>query len=359
MSHPPESPDFTDMTVAADVAFFAKALTSFVKSNAKFNVVCSVGRRHVFPPSSSSAAVPSPLMVPTRQRSQIHNLVILDSSFNPPTLAHMGMVREALQFLQKRPATQIYAGSSPSSSSSAPSADSKSTRLLLLLSVNNADKAPKPATFEERLALMLAMARDTQTVLASLSDGCIDIPIDIGLTSEPFFHNKSNVIATDPFYNHPDSFAVPGTNTTPHQYFLLGFDTLIRIFDQKYYKTASGETIPEGLPPTATPMQILLTPLMRRAHLHITTRPDSDWGDEKTQLEWVASHVDGLGGPTERWSDKILLFKSGAETGASAVSSTVAREASRAHDTARLEKLVGPAVRSWLLQRLPYEDLQQ
>lgn len=343
------------MTVAAEVAFFAKALASFVKSNAKFKVVCSVSRRHVFPSSSSSAPLPSPLVVPARQRSQIHSLVILDSSFNPPTVAHMGMVTEALQFLQKHPATQTYAGSSPSSSSSASSADLKSTRLLLLLSVNNADKAPKPATFEDRLALMLAMARDTHTVLSTVGDGYTDIPIDIGLTSEPFFHNKGNAIATDPFYNHPDSFAAPGTNATPQQYFLLGFDTLIRIFDQKYYKTASGEALPEGLPPTATPMQILLTPLMRRAHLYVTTRPDSDWGDEKTQLEWIATHVDALGGPTERWSDKILLFKSGTETGASAVSSTIAREASRAHDTARLEKLVGPAVRSWLMQRLPYE----
>ncbi|CAK7214496.1 hypothetical protein SBRCBS47491_002162 [Sporothrix bragantina] len=347
MRPPSGPPDPAAKMVAAEIAFFTKALAGFAKSNAKFEVVCSVSRRHVFPSSSSSSSpLPSPLVPPARQRSQIHNLVILDSSFNPPTLAHMKMATAALQFLRT---------DSSSTSSLTPSPPLKSTRLLLLLSVNNADKAPKPAAFEERLALMLAMARDTHAVLASEKDDSLDIHIDIGLTSEPYFHNKSNAIAVSPFYVRPDFSSATGSKTTPDQLFLLGYDTLIRIFDAKYYKAADGASIPDGLPPTATPMQIALTPLMRRAHLRVTTRPDSDWGDEETQMSWVAEHVDVLGGPTELWADKISLDTGGAGTGASAVSSTVARGASKTHDLARLEKLVGPAVLSWLEKRSPYE----
>ncbi|CAK7273202.1 hypothetical protein SEPCBS119000_005529 [Sporothrix epigloea] len=355
MPRPPESPVSTDMTVAAEIAFFSQALAGFAKSKAKLKVVCSVGRRHVMPSPSSASPLPSPLVAPARQRSQIHHLVILDSSFNPPTLAHMRMATEALLFLRNRPATHNFPSTSPSSSPATP-LDFTSTRLLLLLSVNNAEKAPKPAAFEERLALMLAMARDTHTALASVDGGYPDIPIDIGLTSEPFFHDKSNAIAAEPFYASAGPSAASGTSTTPHQHFLLGFDTLVRIFDPKYYKTAGGKAIPEGLPSTATPMQILLTPLMRRARLRVTTRPNSDWGDEENQLEWVESHAGALGGPTESWSDKVFLCTSSTGTGAPPVSSTLAREASQAHDTVRLQALVGPAVLSWLLQRLPYKS---
>ncbi|CAK7225846.1 hypothetical protein SCUCBS95973_006000 [Sporothrix curviconia] len=330
MPRPSGPPDAADTMVAAEVAFFTKALAGFAKSKAKFEV-----------------------------RSMIHDLVILDSSFNPPTLAHMRMATAALQFLRSNPLPTY-----------------RSTRLLLLLSVNNADKAPKPAAFEERLALMLAMARDTHAVLASsASEGPdafdIDIPIDIGLTSEPYFHSKSNAIAASPFYVRPDlsPSAVPGSKITPDQLFLIGYDTLIRIFDPKYYKApadnddhgdgagaSAAASLPEGLAATSTPMQVALTPLMRRARLRVTTRPDSDWGDEETQRRWVAEHVDALGGPTEHWASRISLDTGGAGTGASAVSSTVAREASRAHDTARLEKLVGPAVLSWLENRSPYGE---
>ncbi|CAK7203143.1 hypothetical protein SEUCBS139899_005872 [Sporothrix eucalyptigena] len=343
-SGPSGPPNTADKMVAAELAFFSKALASFVKSNAKFEVVCSVSRRHVIPSTSSSASLPSPLVTPARQRSQIHNLVILDSSFNPPTLAHMKLAISALQHLRS---TNTFSSFSPPTL--------KSTRLLLLLSVNNADKAPKPAPFEQRLALMLAMARDTHAVLASsTADAGLDIPIDIGLTSEPYFHNKSNAIAISPFYVRPDFASAPDSKTTPDQLFLLGYDTLIRIFDAKYYKASDGP-IPESLPPTATPMQIALTPLMRRAHLRVTTRPDSDWGDETTQRAWVDATVDGLGGPTEHWASKISL-DTGAGTGASAVSSTVAREASKAHDAARLSQLVGPSVLSWLERQNPYDE---
>lgn len=240
-----------------------------------------------------------------------------------------------------------------------PTVGAPSTRLLLLLSVNNADKAPKPAAFEQRLALMLALARDTHAELLAAQDKepagspDMDIPIDIGLTSEPYFHNKSNAIAVSPFYVRPAFPSAPVNKTTPDQIFLLGFDTLIRIFDPKYYPPTDALTMPEGLPADATPMQIALTPLMRRARLRVTTRPDDQWGDEAAQQTWVSERVDALGGPTEHWAARIQL-DTGADKGTQAVSSTVARAATQAGDTERLRALVGPAVLSRLETLKPY-----
>ncbi|KAK9251856.1 hypothetical protein V1507DRAFT_463321 [Lipomyces tetrasporus] len=64
-------------------------------------------------------------------------LYVLDSSFNPPTLAHMRIAISALK-------------DTPHSSS----------RLLLLLATQNADKPSKPASFEDRLVMMTLLARD-------------------------------------------------------------------------------------------------------------------------------------------------------------------------------------------------------
>ncbi|ERS97495.1 cytidylyltransferase [Sporothrix schenckii 1099-18] len=328
--------------VAAEVSFFAKALAGFAKSGAKFEVVCSVSRRHVVSsPASPSSSLPSPLVPPARQRSQIHSLVILDSSFNPPTRAHMKLATSALLDCLCAPPHQLL-----------------STRLLLLLSVNNADKAPKPASFAQRLVLMLALARDTHAELAQHKNDRLDIPIDIGLTSEPYFHHKSNAIAVSPFYVRPSFPSAPVDRPTPDQLFLLGYDTLIRLFDPKYYPPADADgapAIPEGLPADATPMQIALTPLLRRARLRVTTRPDDQWGDEVAQRAWVAGTVDALGGPTEQWASRIQL-DTGADPGTQAVSSTVVRAASQTGDTETLRALVGPAVLERLAILKPYSE---
>ncbi|KAL1896764.1 hypothetical protein Sste5346_004397 [Sporothrix stenoceras] len=345
-------PDPADKMAAAEVSFFSKALAGFAKSNSKFEVVCTISRRHVLPtpfPASNisptpttASSLPSPLVAPSRQRSQIHNLVILDSSFNPPTRAHMKLATSALVDVRS-PLRQ-------------PDTPYLSTRLLLLLSVNNADKAPKPASFEQRLTLMLALARDTHVELAALDDPArplLDVAIDIGLTSEPYFHNKSNAIAVSPFYARPSFPSASVDRPTPDQIFLLGYDTVIRIFDPKYYPKTESPTIPEGLPADATPMQIALTPLMRRARLRVTTRPDDQWGDEAAQQAWVADKVDALGGPTEQWASKIELGAGDSST--QGVSSTVAREASQAGDTEKLSQLVGPEVLARLATLKPYD----
>src|ERR1700694_3681385 len=82
-------------------------------------------------------------------QTQNEALYILDSSFNPPTKAHLALAM----------------------SSATPS---KKSTVLLLLAIQNADKQPKPATFDHRLAMMDLLARkiertSTPTALIALT----------------------------------------------------------------------------------------------------------------------------------------------------------------------------------------------
>ncbi|KAK7033579.1 hypothetical protein VNI00_012806 [Paramarasmius palmivorus] len=110
-------------------------------------------------------------------------LSVLDSSFNPPTLAHLALANH----------TQ-----SPSPK-------------LLLLSIRNADKQLKSgdATYVQRIEMMIALAKEIEGGAA------------VGIIDEPTFVGKSKMLL--------EKF--PGCRLT----FLLGYDTLERFFDRKYY----------------------------------------------------------------------------------------------------------------------------
>lgn len=297
----------TDITMArGELAFFRSALNTFVQTANKFQLVCTTLDRHV-----------APVLAPVHPSSPVQQLIVLDSSFNPPTVAHMQMAMSAIEHVQKCQEQRMRC------------------RLLLLLSVNNADKAPKPASFDQRLAFMLAMARDMHTVDGGL--GCTSsLPIDIGLTSQPYFHDKSSAIAASDFYAHKKL-------ETPQQIFLVGYDTLIRIFDAKYYMIAE---------PPFTPLQTALTPFLRRAHLRVTTRPDDQWNNEDHQKSWL-SNIAHLGG-NEDWTARVEMV-SGPYKGKEIVSSTMAREAAKSQDWQRLAALVSPSVLSWIKTENVYE----
>ncbi|UKZ56179.1 hypothetical protein TrVGV298_010008 [Trichoderma virens] len=121
------------------VDYFSRSLTSFHSSPDVFRILCTL-------PHAGQEPV-------SRPASGVRRLVVLDSSFNPPTRAHAEMARSALK----------WASSSSSSS--------EGTRLMLLLAVNNADKAPKPASFPVRLGMMEGFGRDLLGSL-ELEGGC-------------------------------------------------------------------------------------------------------------------------------------------------------------------------------------------
>ncbi|KAF4991073.1 hypothetical protein FDECE_14173, partial [Fusarium decemcellulare] len=187
------------------VTSFSRALTSFQSSSDALRILCTLPH-----PASARSNVPAP----RRPVRPVRDLIILDSSFNPPTLAHASMARSALR---------ARGGG----------------RLMLLLSVNNADKAPKPASFPIRLGMMEAMGRE---LLDDMKGETQDLEVDIAVTTMPFFHDKAKAIAESGFYGERQ----------PTQTFLAGFDTIVRIFNPKYYGTETKD----GL----TPMQRALGP---------------------------------------------------------------------------------------------------
>ncbi|KAL6929261.1 hypothetical protein ACO0SA_002601 [Hanseniaspora valbyensis] len=129
--------------------------------------------------------------------SKINTLLILDSSFNPPHKGHLQMLLKAIKKYKTK----------------------NKLAVLLQLSINNVDKGMKPALPTKRLKMMSLFAKD----LHHLDN---DIYSYISLTKYGKFTDKITPINT--FFGK-SSFEI-------NQFiFLLGFDTLERLFMPKYY----------------------------------------------------------------------------------------------------------------------------
>jgi nicotinamide-nucleotide adenylyltransferase len=151
---------------------------------------------------------------------------VLDSSFNPPTLAHLALANSLYP----------HAGG-------AREYDAK----LLLLSVRNAEKSLKPsdASYLQRLEMMLLLAQD----IVQHQEG-IDISskgesnVAVAIIDEPTFVGKSRILR--PFLRHHlselnvSSTSPTTTTSIPIQLtFLQGFDTLERLFSPRFYHSES------------------------------------------------------------------------------------------------------------------------
>jgi len=141
-------------------------------------------------------------------------VLILDSSFNPPHFGHAALVKKSIlyRFPEK-------------SNVSTSTINRKS--VLLLLSLKNADKKSADLrNYAERL--------DMIQLLASHISADYGIACSIGLTDKSLFAEKINAISEE--LNKPE---VKYT-------FLLGFDTLVRLLDPKYYP---GQSVSSALKP--------------------------------------------------------------------------------------------------------------
>lgn len=125
-------------------------------------------------------------------------IFILDSSFNPPTNAHLALARSSL---------------TPSVTST----------IILLLAVQNADKQAKPASFAHRIEMMELLARGIEKTSNATAL--------LALSKHPRFVDKAKEVA----------IAFP---LAKQVVWLVGYDTLIRILDTKYYYP---ETLEESL----------------------------------------------------------------------------------------------------------------
>lgn len=139
-------------------------------------------------------------------------LLVLDSSFNPPHIGHLSLIENALCFEfgtaldETEPHKVLNVG--------------VGKRVLLLLSIENADKSSQPASFEERLEMMIQFAKYVEVKF--------NVCVDVALTTKPKFVDKLAVIKGS-------YVPVVKCDTNPGVVFLVGFDTLIRILNPKYY----------------------------------------------------------------------------------------------------------------------------
>ncbi|KAH9831563.1 Nucleotidylyl transferase [Rhodofomes roseus] len=182
-------------------------------------------------------------------------VAVLDSSFNPPSRAHLALANAP------RPA---FSDEDPSDGGDY---DAK----LLLLSVRNADKqlAPGDAAHTQRLAMMILLARavlrvPSAAVLLPSSDGAPGGPaapgvphdnVAVAIIDEPTFVGKSSVLLSYLRHRlsappaslsappHPESTPIsqppvaPASPDVPRPQltFLVGTDTLERLFAPRYY----------------------------------------------------------------------------------------------------------------------------
>lgn len=334
-SMPPQLP-----TSARSVAdYFTRALASFQSSGSKLQVICTAApaRHH----GDLNHGQPAPLPPRTRPGT----LIVLDSSFNPPTRAHLRMATSAIHDLVHKQGERL-----------------NTLRLLLLLSVNNADKGVKPAAFDKRLAMMWAFARDVQQSVrggqepasgdrdgeGQQSPEVEELTVDMGLATAPYFHEKSAALAEGRFYR--GDAGTDGVGET-EQVFLVGYDTLVRIFNPNYY--GPPESVAQVASSGTTPMQEALGPFFGRAKLRVTMRTGDEWGGADDQTTYLADLLQGEGlnkvGGSKDWGRRIEMVE-GREVGADIISSTYARGAAKDRDPDGLNLMVTPGVKWWIEQ---------
>ncbi|KAK0107207.1 hypothetical protein ONS95_003909 [Cadophora gregata] len=287
------------------LAHFRQALQSFRTSNAPFRILSSIPK-----PLNSTTALPPPPPPKT--------LYILDSSFNPPTLAHARIILSALH---------------SSTSESTPH------RVLLLLAIQNADKAPKPASFEARLAMMEIFAQDLLVNLKTTSKSApetSEVGIDIAVTTLPYFADKY------PHISPSEAYPFPRTE----QVHLIGYDTLVRLLDTKYYPPS------HNLKP--------IQPFLEKHRLRVTYRADDEWGDREAQDRYLRELGEGkredVGGLREWVTEKRIEMVEGRKDGEEVVSSTKVRNAVSKGDEEALGKLVTTGVKDWVLREGLYRE---
>lgn len=227
----------------SQIRSFEEPLKKFLSSNASFEIVYN---------TSNGFA-----------NHNVKRFCILDSSFNPPHLGHYALVEESL--------IHDYG------------TDDKLTErsVLLLLSVKNADKGYQPESFEKRLEMMYLMADHLHKEF--------NVDVSIGLSKHAKFVDKSVSILDylDKSLNHPSNIKMT---------FMVGFDTLIRVLNPKYYMPDKLSTSLEGF--------------MKVTDLLCMTRVDTTTIDEN-QINQSTYITDISTGKHENipshWSKKLFL----------------------------------------------------
>jgi nicotinamide-nucleotide adenylyltransferase len=289
------------------VAEFGSALKTFQDSGARFQVLKTTTSDNWSPQDPKNVTTNSP-----------QTLFILDSSFNPPTVAHLSIAQSALRLSSTKYFQEPH-------------------RLLLLFATSNADKAASPASFDQRLTLMSIFASDLAEILNKNPQEYSPAAIDIGVTTDPYYTDKSAAIETEGLEWYP---------TKPKHIHLVGFDTLKRLFAAKYY--------PKFDPPFSA-----LNPYFDFGHrLRVTLRPDDDSGNTDEQKAFLWKIAEGeleKEGAKREWAEQIELVSPNPKVG---VSSTKIRKAAQDGKWNELTELTTPSVAAWVRHERLYESNQ-
>ncbi|BFZ57865.1 hypothetical protein PYCC9005_004920 [Savitreella phatthalungensis] len=224
----------------------------------------------------------------------VKQLLVLDSSFNPPHLAHFSLLKRALEH-------------APLESPSA---------VLLMYATRNADKGSKgQEDTDNRLALIQAFSTSVARDLHEQTYIC--------LTQEPFFKDKFEALRE----------YLPQASQT----YIVGYDTFVRILDGKYYPDRD--------------LKAALSGFFAKGRLVCALRQGDSWGDYDAQRQHVERIRSGKeGGIPAGWGDAIEVMTLANDEGMG-VSSTAVREAVKTGDTGTLERLVLPEVREVIATR--------
>ncbi|KAK9467396.1 hypothetical protein V1512DRAFT_246994 [Lipomyces arxii] len=197
----------------------------------------------------------------------LRSLLILDSSFNPPTFAHLGLINSAIKL-------------------------NSTAEVLLLLAIQNADKPVMPAMMKQRLSMMEKFSHDVPARVMN------------AITTCPRFVDKANAVAS--------RFG------EVEQIYVVGYDTLIRLLDHKYYP---GQALEQAL-----------GGFMAMCKIVCFIRDSSQYGTAENQTMYVERIRQGrIDGVPSAWADRISLM-SYADHGLSTVSSTAVRQACRTNE---------------------------
>lgn len=199
----------------------------------------------------------------------------------------------------------------------------------------NADKAPSAASFDQRLTFMTIFAQDLIASLKEQSDEYSIVPVDIGVTTVPYYTDKSVAIEDE---------GSKWYSSQPKHIHLVGYDTITRFFAAKYY--------PDFDPPFSA-----LNPYFDHGHrLRVTLRPDDEFGTVDQQKAFVQNIGDGgleKDGGKKEWADQIDLVPPHPSAG---VSSTKIRKAAKRRDWDEVSKLCTPGVATWVQEEKVYEE---
>ncbi|KAK4575285.1 hypothetical protein LTR86_001137 [Recurvomyces mirabilis] len=287
------------------VPTLASALKDFQSSGSRFRVLKTV--------NTSDPQPRDPVKLSPDESPK--TLFILDSSFNPPSIAHQTLASSALH---------------KSSSDAHP----KPHRLLLLFATMNAEKAPSAASFEQRLTLMTLFATDLLSSLKESSDHSVSA-VDIGVTSLPYYTDKSAAIDTEGMRDFYPS--------KPAHVHLVGYDTITRFFAPKYY--------PKFNPPLSA-----LDPYFNAGHcLRVTLRPDDEYGsvdDQKAFIQRIETGEMENEGAKKEWSKQIEVVPPNPRAG---VSSTKVRKATKAGRWDDVQDLCTAGVAAYVESESLYE----